>query len=133
MDDKKFTKLSALVDDKFTITGVDEYTWKMWDSENKKMLVSRDFVKGYRKVYPVTTDKGALDLGSGQIGSLLESTFYKGKSDLVNKTFSVKSNGKTGMDIRYYFNVVKSAPVQSKVDEVHEVTGEQFSLEDIPF
>ncbi len=120
-NEKKFTKLSALVDDQFTVESVDEYVWKLWDNENSKMLVSQEFQKGYRKIYPVTTDKGALDLGSGQLGNLLEATFYKGKSDIINKTFSVKSNGKTGMDIRYYFNIVKSAPQE-----------EAYPLEDVP-
>ena len=106
----EYTKLSDLVDSQFTVKEVGEYQFKKWDTENKKMLVSDSFEKGYRKVYPVTTDKGKMDLGSGQLGNLLEAVFYQGKSNLIGQAFGVKSNGKTGMDIRYFFNPVESEP-----------------------
>lgn len=99
-----FVKLSSLVDGEFTVQRVDGYKWKMWDQANKQMLVSDDFVKGYRKVYTVETDKGTLDLGSGQLSSLLEAVFFNGRADIIGVTYKVKSNGKSGLDIRYYFN-----------------------------
>lgn len=107
--DKNFIKLSNLVDSDFTITGVGGYKFKMWDNNEKKMLISDEWDKGYRKVYSVETDKGTLDMGTGQIGSLLEAVFKDGKADLNGQTFHVKSNGKTGMDIRYFFNPVKKS------------------------
>ena len=121
-----FTKLSNLVDDTFKVEKVWGYKWKKWDNEASKMLVSETWQEGFSKKYDVDTDKGKLDLGSGQLGSLLEAVFYQGVADLNGKTFAVKSNGKTGMDIRYYFNVVKaeveergddSAKEESKVDD----------------
>lgn len=132
MDSKVYTKLSALVNDSFTIKEVGGYVWKRWNPQTSKMEVSDSYVEGYRKIYPVTTDKGQLDLGSGQLGSILEAAFYQGKADLIGKTFAVKSNGKMGMDIRYFFNPVK--PNEVKVDTVHDVVeGEPISLENIPF
>lgn len=104
-----FVKLSELVNEVFTVKEVGEYNFKRWDSVNNKMLISDSFEKGYRKVYPVVTDKGRMDLGSGQLGNLLEAVFYKGKSDLIGQTFGVKSNGKTGMEVRYFFNPVKKS------------------------
>lgn len=103
-----FVKLSDLVDDKFTIIKVHPYVFKQWDAANRKMLVSDSYVQGYRKIYPVETDRGKLDLGSGQLGSILEAAFFDGKADLNNVTVAVKSNGKTGMEVRYFFNVVKN-------------------------
>ena len=122
-----FAKLSDLVGDRFKVEKVWGYKWKKWDNDAKKMLVSDTWTEGYRKVYDVDTDKGKLDLGTGQIGSLLESVFKNGVADLNGATFEVKSNGKTGMDIRYYFNVVKKEEVK-ETKEVEDVTEE-----DLPF
>jgi hypothetical protein len=121
MENVTYTKLSSLVDDTFTVEKVGEHKYKMWDNAQSKMLISDDPQKGYRKVYPVTTDKGVLDLGAGQLGNLLEAVSYAGSSEIVGKTFNVKSNGKTGMEIRYFLNPVKSAPKTS-----------EFTADDIP-
>lgn len=102
-----FTKLSALVDKDFTVLSVGAFQFKLWDNEAKRMLTSPSYEAGYRKLYPVTTDKGQLDMGPGQLGNLLEAVFLNGKADLINQTFHVKSNGKSGIDIRYFFNPVR--------------------------
>lgn len=102
----EYIRLKDLVNSTFQIQEVQKYVWKKWDDAEKKMLTSDLYVEGYRKIYPVTTDKGRLDLGSGQLGNLLEAVFYQGKADLINKTFEVKSNGKSGIDVRYYFKVL---------------------------
>jgi len=107
MQTDKFTKLSELVGGEFTVERVDSYVWKKWDDVAKKMLTSDVYEEGFRKIYPVTTDKGKLDMGQGQIGSLLEPVFHAGKADIIGVTYAVKSNGKSGMDIRYYFNPQK--------------------------
>lgn len=101
-----YVRLKDLVNSTFQILEVQKYVWKKWSEEEKKMLTSDLYVEGYRKTYPLKTNKGKLDLGSGQLGNLLEAVFYQGKADLISKTFEVKSNGKSGIDVRYYFNVV---------------------------
>lgn len=88
---------------------VGAFQYKMWDNEAKRMLTSPSYEQGYRKLYPVVTDKGQLDMGPGQLGNLLEAVFTNGRADLINRTFAVKSNGKSGIDIRYFFNPVKTA------------------------
>lgn len=107
MEEKKYTKLSELVNSTFTIEKVWGYKYKQWDNVNRKMLVSEKYEQGYRKLYDVDTNKGKMDLGTGQLGSLLEAVFKDGVANLNGKTFEVKSNGKSGMDIRYYFNEIK--------------------------
>lgn len=116
--DSNFTKLSELVDSHFTIKKVFPPTWKMWDAAQRKMLMSHSPEKGYRKLYGVDTDKGKMDLGSGQLGNLLEAVFDDGRADINGVTFLVKSNGKTGIDIRYFFSVVEdpSEPYQVEQD-----------------
>lgn len=127
MEEKTYTKLSLLVDNTFTVEGVEPFVFKKWDAEQHKMLVSIIHEKGYRKLYPVTTDKGSMDLGSGQLGNLLEAVFFNGRSDLIGKTFNVKSNGKSGMDIRYFFN-----PVKAKEISIEPVPSDEFDQSQIP-
>jgi hypothetical protein len=123
-----YTKLSNLIGDNFTIEKIWGFRFKKWDNDNKKMLTSEKYEQGYRKLYEVDTDKGKMDLGSGQVGTLLEAVFKDGTADLNGKTFEVKSNGKEGMEIRYFFNEVKDVkPLPDK-----EVNGE-YDLESIPF
>lgn len=109
MNQEKITyiKLSDLVGDQFTVEKAGGYNFKKWDDNAKRMLISETYQEGYRKVYTVDTDKGRMDLGSGQISSLLEAVYKNGVADITNRTFTVKSNGKTGMDIRYFFNAVR--------------------------
>lgn len=126
MEPIKYTKLKDLIDGQFTVEGVGRYTYKMWSEGEKRFVASETPQEGFRKVYPVETDKGKLDLGAGQIGALLEAVLKDGEASLVGKTFGVKSNGKSGIDVRYYFNPV--APVAKD----QTVTAEDLSL-DIPF
>jgi hypothetical protein len=130
--DKKFVKLSELVNDTFTVEKAWGYTFKMWDNDTKKMLTSDTFQQGYRKIYSVDTDKGKLDLGSGQLSSLLEAVYKDGKADINGRTYEVKSNGKTGMDIRYFFNPIK-VESRSKEPEIDEIYDNPINLDDIPF
>ena len=114
MDKKEFTKLSALVDSEFTVEKV-------------------YFPK--RKIYGVESDKGILDLSQGQIGSLLESVSKGGEATIIGRTFKVKSNGKSGMDIRYYLNPVAEEKTQGgdwdKAREIFEAKKEQ-AVEEVP-
>lgn len=122
--DKKFTKLSELVDKTFTVEKIWGYKFKLWDNEAKKMLVSETYEKGYRKIYALDTSEGSLDVSASQIGQMLEGFFRNGVSDLNGRTFAVKSNGKSGMDIRYYINPTKDAPKTTQ-DTVAEVIDDE--------
>jgi hypothetical protein len=139
--DKKFTKLSVLVNDSFTVEKSYGWKFKKWDPESKKMLVSERYEQGFQKRYTLETDKGILDLGSGQLSSLLEAVYKDGAANIIGRTFNVKSNGKVGMDIRYFFNAekeTKERPLPQKqwdatrgVDDLEPVT--DADLADIPF
>ena len=111
-----YVKLGALVNQQFTITKVWGYKYKMWNPQTNKMEVSDTWEKGYQKKYQVDTDKGKLELSSSQVGQLLEGVFKDGVADINNQTFSVKSNGKTGVYIRYYLSPAKREEVKSIQD-----------------
>jgi hypothetical protein len=125
-----YTKLSNLVDDTFKVEKVWGYTWKKWDNDAKKMLMSQTYMDGYSKKYQIDTDKGKLEVGSGQMGTLLESVMKDGVADLSGMTFEVKSNGKEGMDIRYFFNPVWNL---KNVKDLPVAEVEDVDPEDIPF
>lgn len=141
MMDKKFTKLSALVGDTFTVEKSYGWKFKKWDPVAKKMLVSERYEQDFQKKYTIETDKGIMDLGAGQLSSLLEAVYRDGVADINNRTFEVKSNGKTGMDIRYFFNAVKETKERPSlrkqwdatrgIEELEPVT--DADLADIPF
>lgn len=135
-----YTKLSELVGGTFTITKMYGYKWKMWDNTEKKMLVSDVWQKDYRKVYQAETDKGKLDLSANQVGILLETVMRNGQSDLNGRTFQVKSNGKTGMDIRYFFNAVQENKVadndpniMTEKETLDDFVPDEINLDDIKF
>lgn len=136
-ENKSYTKLSALVDDTFKVEKVFGYKFKMWDNNERKMLISDTWVKGYQKKYTLETDKGVLDLSAGQMGNLLEAITSDGRADINGRTFLVKSNGKSGMDIRYYINATKEAPEAPKepTEDIWSPTAEQdaINVDDIPF
>ena len=138
MDKIEYTKLSALVDKDFTITKAGGYQFKKWDNEARRMLTEEKWTEGYRKMYTIDTDKGRMDLGAGQLGNLLEGVYKNGVADINGVTFHVKSNGKSGMDIRYFFNVVRDKPViKDTYPPVAEEDTTDYSdgidLNDIPF
>lgn len=116
-----YTKLSDLVGEEFTVSSVGTPVFKMWDPKEGKMLMSRSFEKGYRKLYPVITEKGQMDIGMGQLGTMLEAVSSDGKADLTDKTFLLKSNGKTGIDIRYFFN-----PVVKESEQINQDVPEEW-------
>jgi hypothetical protein len=133
MDNKiTYTKLSNLVDQDFTITKAGGYQFKKWDDQAKRMLVEERYVEGYRKLYTIDTDKGRMDLGAGQLGNLLEAVYKNGVADLNNVTFHVKSNGKSGLDIRYYFNVVRDAQPKL-IDNTPDEYNQDIDMGVIPF
>jgi len=136
--DKKYTRLKELVGEQFTVNKINGFKFKKWDTESRRMLVSDTYEQGFKKMYLADTDKGLLDLSQSQFGSMLESVSRGGASNVVERTFEVRSNGKSGLDIRYFINPVRKAvrepenASESKVDEVFDVE-EPVDLGDIPF
>jgi len=134
MENKSYVKLSELVDKDFTVLSVKGFTFKRWNNEERKMEVSDEWKEGFSKKYLVETDKGMLDMGTGQLASLLEAVFYNGVADINGQRFKVKSNGKSGMDIRYFFNRIteKNIPM-TQADVFDNINDKPVDISQIPF
>ena len=138
MDNKiEYTKLTALVDQEFKVLKGKGYHFQHWDNEARQMKKEDKWFEGSEKKYTLETDKGELTVGTGQLGSLLQEVYKDGKADINGVTFHVKSNGKTGMDIRYFFNVVRDTPPvqQTEIRDTYPpvADNEPIDLDDIPF
>ena len=143
--ENKYTKLSELVGDTFTVEKVWGYSFKKFDPTTNKMLMEERWdssMKGqkWNKVYGLETDKGKLDVKDSQLGQLLEAVSKNGTADINSRTFSVNANmtkeqfnsasKEDKMKIRYYFNAtLPTAPPAEQEDEPEE----EFELGGIPF
>lgn len=123
MDKPTYTSLKELVGDTFTVEKAGGYTWKKWDNDAHRMLISDDYEEGFKKRYTLDTDKGRMDVSTSQLGAMLEITYKDGKADINGQTFSVRSNGKEGKEIRYFINWAPSEKQvePSQADTIKEV------------
>lgn len=95
-----------LVGEEFTVLNVQKRKYRLWDSSNNKFLVSDSPKRDYQAFWLVETDKGQWSASAAQIGQLLTAVEEEGIADILDKTFSCDSNGKSGMEIRYFFDLV---------------------------
>lgn len=130
----------------FTVVGDNGYSYKKWNQAEGKMEVSDKWQEGFRKMFSIETDQGTLDLSQAQLGQMLSSAYRDGASNIVGNRFNVKTNGKTGMEIRYFINLdygsqAHTSPVanETKKDEAiptPEPTGAENasnSFDELPF
>lgn len=146
-NERQYTSLKKLVGEEFTVDAVKGYQYKKYDPESKRMITSEKWEQGFSKKYGVETDKGFMDISAGQLGNMFEGVQKNGVADLRGKTFFVKSNGKEGMEIRYFLNPVwdknketTNTPTQPEKPhtEPHNSSysasdDEPINIDDIPF
>ncbi len=133
---KQFKKLADV--QVFTVEKIYGFQYQKWDGE--KMIKQDKWEEGFRKTYDVECTDFKLTLSSAQVGNMLEAAMQGGKSDIVGKSFNVKTNGQTGKEIRYYINLNRTAqpPVQPPVQstEPNGDMAQQFNesqQNDLPF
>lgn len=130
---KQYTSLSKLVDQQFTVEEAYGFEYRKWDQASGRKLRSDKWEEGFKKEYDVKTDKGNMSLSQGQLGQLLTSVYSKGEANIVGKTFHVKTNGKSGMEIRYFLNLVRDAQPKEWNGKQEELEEAPINMDDIPF
>lgn len=108
MENKQWIKLKDLDGKTFIIKSVGDFRWKAWDETTGKMVESDKWQKGYQKRYPVVTDQGEMEVSQAQIKDMLEAYHQNGQSNIIDKSFTVKTNGQTGKEIRYFINAARN-------------------------
>lgn len=92
----------------FTVNKVFGYKWKMWIDAEKRFVIEDRWFEGGKKRYnlgvTVNGVQGYLEVSQHQFASMLEAYSREGQSNIIGESFTVKTNGKEGMEIRYYIN-----------------------------
>jgi hypothetical protein len=108
----EFIKLKDILTVPYRVININGYKFKRWNEAEKKMETSDTPQKGFRKIYQVeikTKDSGGVvDFSKSQLAEMLELSLQGNQADIKNKIFVCRSNGKTGMEIRYFFNLIDS-------------------------
>lgn len=99
-----FQKLKDL--SQFTVKSYVKKVWSKWDEANKKFIKSDVWMTGLSPKYEVETEGGQLELSQDQMGQMLVATLSGGQANIVGRTFTVKTNGKEKLEIRYYLNLL---------------------------
>jgi|TARA_Y100000310_G_C20689413_1_gene821218 hypothetical protein len=122
----EFTSFKKLVNDEFTVVKNNGYKFKKWDVQTSKMLVSESPQQGFRKVFTLETDKGMLDASEAQLGQMLSRVIKGNVADISNVKYKVGSNGKTGMEIRYFISPVIENTEQPSPEIEEDISNIEF-------
>jgi hypothetical protein len=92
----------------FTVNKVFGFKWELWVEAERRYVRENNWFQGASKKYnlgvSVNGVQGYLTVSNTQYANMLEAYSNEGKSDIIGRDFSVKTNGKEGMEIRYYIN-----------------------------
>lgn len=139
MEEKRYVKLKDLVDSTFTLKRVWGYDWQLWLPAENRMNRSDTYVEGHNKTWQIDTDKGKMDLSNYQFCNMLSKCFNTKTqiAEVEDRLFEVKSNGKSGMEIRYFINLArgtqKAAAPQKDVVLEDIPESNEVDLGSIPF
>lgn len=132
MDEQvKYVKLKDIQE--FMIEEVKGYEWFAWDATTNTPRKSDEYFEGAQKKYNLVTDKGQLSVSESQFGQMLTGAFEGESSEPVGKTFVVKTNGKEGMEIRYFINIKRQEAPKADTPATPAQKEEKIELSDIPF
>jgi hypothetical protein len=82
-------------------------TYVRWNDETKKFETSMSWIKGYSPKFTFDlVDGNKLEVSKDNLAQMLVSAYLE-KKKMPELKYYVKTNGKTGKEVRYYFNVAK--------------------------
>ena len=138
-----FKKISEVKS--FTIRKIAKTYFERWNDTEKKYEKSEVWAEGFSPKWLIETPEYFLPLSKDQISQCLMSSFkLDGTSNIVGKSYTVKTNGKVGKEIRYFLNEMRMPSSQpllapeerqelAKMSEVLEDKEEVVDTTQIPF
>lgn len=114
MQTTNYVKLSGVTE--FLLEEILGTEYFAWDATINKPKRSQDWFEGAQKKYNLATDKGQMSVSQGQFSQILLAAFDGNSSDPVGKTYTVKTNGKSGLDLRYFIDLKKGEQIVEQVD-----------------
>lgn len=125
MMENKWIKLKDLDGKTFTVKSIADFRWKAWNNDQSKYLYSDTWQQDYSKSFIVQTVDGQIDMSQAQIKDMLEAYHKNGESNIIGKTFTVKTNGQEGKEIRYFINAARKEEGFNKFIEAKEKLNRQ--------
>jgi hypothetical protein len=105
-EQNSYVNTKDLVGKDFHIVAVAPRQYRTWDAVEGKFKYSDTPKKGYQAFWKITLDNGTWSASGGQYSQILLAAESEGMSDVMDKDFNCQSNGKTGMDVRYFMNLI---------------------------
>jgi hypothetical protein len=104
-----YKKLTDLVDKQFKFIRVTDSAYTRWDDVNKKYERSDTPQKGFQRKWKIEiSDKdgvSSIDVSDDFLSKVLLDGYAK-NCKIENQIVYLKTNGKTGMEIRYYPSIL---------------------------
>lgn len=107
MGDTPWVNTKDLVDTEFKVVDIEKRQYRMWDEVEGKYVYSKTPKKGYMPFWKITLKNGVWTASPAQYSQLLLAAEDGGLADVLDKSFTCSSNGKSGKDVRYWFNLTE--------------------------
>lgn len=100
---KQFKKLADIKS--FTIEKIVKAYFERWNETEGKYEKSETWQEGFTPKWLIETPEFMLPLSKDQVSQALMASFkLDGTSNIIGKSYLVKTNGKSGKEIRYFLN-----------------------------
>lgn len=133
---KPFKKLAEIKS--FTIEKIVKAYFERWNETEGKYEKSETWQEGFTPKWLIETPEFMLPLSKDQVSQALMASFkLDGTSNIIGKSYQVKTNGKTGKEIRYFLNEMRlpkepsfAPEEQAELDKMGDVLAKDS--EDVP-
>lgn len=116
-----YIRLSQLDRKTFTVKKYLGRHWQKYNEAEKRYEKSDSPQQGFSERFKFETDKGELEVSRANVGDMCAAVLnQEGQANLLEKTFSVKTNGKEGKEIRYWLNLVRQSEMQKIIAQQEE-------------
>jgi hypothetical protein len=113
----------------FTVKEFVKKYFGRWNEAEKKYERADTWQQGFRPTWTFKVNNDEfLDFSQDQLSQMLVACFDR-RCDIYGSTFTVKTNGKSGMDIRYFINLLEAQNRPTMAQQPSEQANYQLSTE----